>query len=67
MGFPFSMFEFIEGDPELAYVELLSGGQVLESAEEVGRYRAAFNQVRERALSPAESQNFIGELVKELR
>lgn len=67
MGFPFYLFKFTEGDPELAYVELLSGGQVLESAEEVGRYRAAFNQVRERALSPADSQNFIGELVKELR
>jgi transcriptional regulator with XRE-family HTH domain len=65
MGFPFQIFEFIDDDPDLVYVELLSRGQVLESAEEVGRYRAAFNQVHERALPPGESRNFLGELAKE--
>jgi len=65
MGFPFQIFEFIDDDPRLVYVELLSGGQVLESAEEVGRYQAAFNQVHERALPPEESRNFLGELIKE--
>jgi transcriptional regulator with XRE-family HTH domain len=67
MGFPFHLFRFIDGDPELAYVELLNGGQVIETAEEVGRYRAAFDQVRERALSPADSQNFLIKLAAELR
>jgi transcriptional regulator with XRE-family HTH domain len=67
MGFPFHLFRFIDGDPELAYVELLNGGQVLETAEEVGRYRAAFDQVHERALSPEYSRNFLTELAKEFR
>jgi transcriptional regulator with XRE-family HTH domain len=65
MGFPFQIFEFVDDDPQLVYVELLSRGQVLESAEEVGRYRAAFNQVHERALSPEGSRNFLGELAKD--
>jgi hypothetical protein len=67
MGFPFHLFRFIDGDPELVYVELLNGGQVLETAEEVGRYHAAFDQVYERALSPADSQNFLSKLTTELR
>jgi transcriptional regulator with XRE-family HTH domain len=65
MGFPFQIFEFIDDDPHLVYVELLSHGQVFESAEEVGRYRAAFSQVHERALPAEESQNFLEELAKE--
>jgi len=65
MGFPFQIFEFASDEPQLVFVELLSSGQVLGVAEEVGRYRAAFNQVRERALSPGESQHFLGELAKE--
>jgi transcriptional regulator with XRE-family HTH domain len=65
MGFPFQMFEFVDDDPHLVYVELLSRGQVIESAEEVGRYRAAFNQAHERALGPEESRTFLNELAKE--
>jgi hypothetical protein len=49
------------------HVELLDHGQVLESAEEVGRYRAAFDQARKRALSPEESLSFLSELAKEYR
>ena len=67
LGFPFQIFEFAEDDPPLVYVELLTSGQVLESAEEVGRYRAAFNQAREHALSAEESVNFLRELAKELK
>lgn len=67
LGFPFQIFEFAEGDPPLVYVELLSHGQVLESAEEVGRYRAALNQAREHALAAGESANFLHELAKEQR
>jgi transcriptional regulator with XRE-family HTH domain len=64
MGFPFQIFEF-DDDPHLVSVELLSRREIFESAEEVGRYRAAFNQVCERALSPEESRNFVVNLVKE--
>lgn len=65
MGFPFQIFEFADDDPQLVYVELLSRGQVFESAEEVGRYRAAFSQVHECALPSGESQDFLARLVKE--
>jgi hypothetical protein len=65
MGFPFQIFEFVDDDPHLVYVELLSRGQVLESAEEVGRYRAAFTQVHECALPPEESRNFLEKLAQE--
>lgn len=65
MGFPFQIFEFVDDDPQLVSVELLSRREIFESAEEVGRYRAAFNQVYERALSPDESRNFVMNLVKE--
>jgi transcriptional regulator with XRE-family HTH domain len=65
MGFPFQIFEFVDDDPQLVSVELLSRREIFESAEEVGRYRAAFNQVYERALAPEESRNFMMNLVKE--
>jgi transcriptional regulator with XRE-family HTH domain len=65
MGFPFQIFEFVDDDPPLVSVELLSRREIFESAEEVGRYRAAFNQVYERALPPDESRNFVMNLVKE--
>jgi transcriptional regulator with XRE-family HTH domain len=65
MGFPFQIFEFVDDDPHLVCVELLSRREILESAEEVGRYRAAFSQVYERALSPGESRNFLVNLAKE--
>ncbi|HZR53283.1 MAG TPA: helix-turn-helix transcriptional regulator [Streptosporangiaceae bacterium] len=59
MGFPFQIFEFAGDDPHIVFVELLSGSECFESAEEVGRYRAAFNQVSDRALDPARSRRFI--------
>jgi transcriptional regulator with XRE-family HTH domain len=65
MGFPFQIFEFVDDDPHLVSVELLSRREILESAEEVGRYRAAFNQIHERALPPGESRSFLLNLVKE--
>jgi transcriptional regulator with XRE-family HTH domain len=65
MGFPFQLFEFADDEPNLVYVELLSSGQVLESAEETGRYRAAFNQVHDHALPSEESRDFLRELAKE--
>lgn len=59
MGFPFQIFEFAGDDPHIVFVEMLSGSQCFESAEEVGRYRAAFTQVSDRALDPLESRRFI--------
>ena len=65
MGFPFHIFEFTGDDPAIVYVELLNRSEVVETAEEVGRYRAAFTQVRERALSPEESVLFLEGLTKD--
>jgi transcriptional regulator with XRE-family HTH domain len=65
MGFPFQIFEFIDDDPDLVYVELLNRGEIFESAEEVGRYRAAFTQVRERSLPEEESRNLLDKLAKD--
>jgi transcriptional regulator with XRE-family HTH domain len=65
MGFPFQIFEFIDEDPDLVYVELLNRGEIFESAEEVGRYRAAFTQVRERSLPEEESRNLLDKLAKD--
>jgi transcriptional regulator with XRE-family HTH domain len=65
MGFPFQIFEFIDDDPHLVYVELLNRGEIFESAEEVGRYQAAFNQVRECSLSEEESRNLLDTLAKD--
>lgn len=59
MGFPFQIFEFAGDDPHIVSVEMLSGSEYFDSAEEVGRYRAAFNQVSDRALDPLESRRFI--------
>jgi transcriptional regulator with XRE-family HTH domain len=67
MGFPFQIFEFAGDDPHIVYVELLCGSQCFESAEELGRYRAAFNQVSDRALDPAESRRFIHDLASCVR
>jgi hypothetical protein len=65
MGFPFQLFEIASDEPNLVYVELLSSGQVLESADETGRYRAPNNQVHDHALSPTESRGFLRDISKE--
>jgi len=65
MGFPFQIFDFTGDDPEIVYVEMLSRAEFLETAEESGRYRAAFAQVRARALSPEDSARFLERLAKE--
>jgi transcriptional regulator with XRE-family HTH domain len=65
MGFPFHIFDFTGDDPEIVYVEMLNRSQVVESAEEIGRYRAAFIQARERALSPEGSQRLLESVAKD--
>ncbi|WP_281286549.1 helix-turn-helix domain-containing protein [Herbidospora galbida] len=63
MGFPFSIFEFEGEDPRVVYIEMLERGHVIENAGEVGRYLAAFEQVRARALDTAPSRRFIENLI----
>ncbi|GLZ12587.1 transcriptional regulator [Actinomadura sp. NBRC 104425] len=63
MGFPFRVFEFNGEDPKVAYAEVLDRGHPIESAEEVGRYSAAFQQVQALALPPKESRRFLHELL----
>jgi transcriptional regulator with XRE-family HTH domain len=65
MGFPFQIFEFAGDDPHIVLVEMLTGSQCLEAAEEVGRYRAAFQQVSDRAMSSEESGQFIKSLIED--
>ena len=63
MGFPFQIFEFTN-DPRVVYVEMFEGGRMIETADEVGRYVAAFDQVWARAWDPARSRDFLKELLE---
>jgi transcriptional regulator with XRE-family HTH domain len=65
MGFPFHIFDFTGDDPAIVFVEMLNRSQVVESAEELGRYRAAFTQARERALDPEASMRLLENLAKD--
>lgn len=62
MGFGFHIYQFTGDDPSIVHIELLNTADFLKGAEEVGRYQAAFQQVRERALPPAQSRRLIEEL-----
>ncbi|MCO5968309.1 helix-turn-helix domain-containing protein [Actinoallomurus soli] len=64
MGFPFQIFEFSGEDPSIVAVELLNRNEFIETAEEIGRYRAAFTQARERALSPEDSITLLKRLAE---
>ncbi|WP_214108548.1 helix-turn-helix domain-containing protein [Acrocarpospora catenulata] len=63
MGFPFCIFGFNGEDPRIVYVEMLERGHLIESAKDVGRYTAAFEQVQARALNATESVHFIEKLM----
>ncbi|MEW1660449.1 helix-turn-helix transcriptional regulator [Streptomyces sp. NPDC093707] len=60
----FSYFRFDAGDP-LVVVESLTTSQYLEEDAHVGRYEAAFNHLRARALDIAPSRDFISKFIKE--
>lgn len=62
MAFPFQIFEFI-GDPRVVYTELFTGGRMTETAEEVGPYMSAFDQVWARAWEPAQTRDFLKTMV----
>jgi transcriptional regulator with XRE-family HTH domain len=59
MGFPFRTFEFGGEDPKVVYSETLDRSEIIEAAEQVGRYSAAFEQVEARSLGPERSRRFI--------
>lgn len=61
MGFGFHIFEFA-GDPSIIHIELLDAADFLETAEEAGRYRAAFDQAYARALTLEQSRSMLAEL-----
>lgn len=59
----FSILEFPEPhEAAVAYVETMTGNLFIEKDAEVYRYTLAFRQLRQVALSPAESTAFIGRL-----
>lgn len=56
MGVAFTVFSFTDAaDPQVVYLEQLTGNTLLDSGEEVGRYAAAFAGSAARALDPADS------------
>jgi transcriptional regulator with XRE-family HTH domain len=64
LGVAFTVFGFADpADARVVYLEQLTGNALLESAEEVGRYRAAFAESADRALAPDRS----AELLRALR
>jgi transcriptional regulator with XRE-family HTH domain len=56
VGVPFTVFSFADpADPQVAYLEALTRNTLVERAEEVGHYAAAFAEAADRALDPAAS------------
>ncbi|MFP3965820.1 helix-turn-helix transcriptional regulator [Actinomadura fulvescens] len=64
MGFPFHLFSFSGNDHPIVYVELLNKGQFIEDISEIARYSTAFNQVRDAALNPKESREFLEGMIR---
>lgn len=63
---PFSLFRF-RGEPsiEVAWLEYLTGGTLLEQHSDVQAYSAMWDELTATALSPSESRRLIKELAKE--
>lgn len=69
-GMPFVVFGFANpADPKVAYLEHLipSSIMVVERAEEVGCYVAAFDNIRGHALNPRESRALLDRILGETR
>lgn len=61
---PFVIFEFAhEDDPAVAYTENLSGSAYLESETALRRFRLAWGDVLDAALSPVQSADFVAALI----
>lgn len=64
---PFMLLEFLEPiDPDVVYVEHLTGARYIEDADEVKRYRLAIEDLMASALSRTRSASLIREVMKEL-
>jgi transcriptional regulator with XRE-family HTH domain len=61
----FAIIRLAQDDPPLGYAETPAGALFLEAPAEVDRLSAVFDDVRTRALSPAESVAMIKELANE--
>ncbi|MCP2166094.1 helix-turn-helix domain-containing protein [Goodfellowiella coeruleoviolacea] len=65
MSTAFSLLDFADRDGEsFVYVEHLSGALFLESADDVARYRSAFDELTANALSRTRSTALIKDIVK---
>jgi hypothetical protein len=61
----FILMEFPEPDPDLVYIETLTGNLFVEKPEEVALHAANFKHLIARALGPAETRKMITEKRKE--
>lgn len=61
-GHGFHIFSPRGGEPDVVQLELLDREYFTETAEEVGRYRAAFEHARARALGVGDSRAFLADL-----
>jgi transcriptional regulator with XRE-family HTH domain len=67
-GFPFTLLGFTDpADPKIGYAELLISEYYTDEAKHIGRYQAAFDQLRGRALDPDESVALIKACAAEVR
>jgi transcriptional regulator with XRE-family HTH domain len=63
----FMLVEFPEaGDPDVVYLEHLTGASYIEDDDEVTHYKLAFNDLMASALSRTRSASLIREVIKEL-
>nr|MDT0659435.1 DUF5753 domain-containing protein [Micromonospora sp. DSM 115978] len=60
----FALLTFDQDDPPLGYIETLAGELFLESARDLARLSAAYDNLKTLARSPAESVKFIKELIR---
>jgi transcriptional regulator with XRE-family HTH domain len=62
---PFILFDSDQGEP-LVSLDLHSSGLMLHAREDIATYRRAADQVREKAMSPADTAELIAEVITEL-
>jgi hypothetical protein len=60
----FTLLELSSSTPDVVFVEGLIGSTYLERADDLERYRGIFDQLRNIALDPKDSSNFIAELLR---
>jgi transcriptional regulator with XRE-family HTH domain len=64
---PFTILEFPDAaDPDVVYLEHLTGSLFLESEEEIRRYTVVFDHLRAEALGTGQSVDLIGRLAADL-